>query len=74
MAYTLGVFVGAPHATFEDLFGEGCVMFCFTVPSFREMGNNVSELDVRARVQEICQGVRCLVCRGGVCHVFGFTI
>ncbi len=66
MAYTLVVLVEAPHATFEDLHGEGCAMFCFRVSSVREMGNDVSKLDICARVQEICKCVRCLVCRGGV--------
>jgi len=46
LAYTLVVLVGAAHATFEDLLGEGCVMFCFAVPGVREVGNNVSKLDV----------------------------
>jgi hypothetical protein len=41
-------------------------MFCFTVPCVREVVDYVSKLVVRARVHEICQGVRCLVWRGGV--------
>ena len=70
LANTLVVLVGAPRATFEDLFGEDCAMFCFTVSSVREVANDVSKLNVCARVQEICQGVRCLVWRGGVYPVF----
>ena len=69
-ANTLVVLVGAPRATFEDLFGEGFAMLCFTVPSVREVANVVSELNVCARVQAICQGVRCPVCRGGVYPFF----
>ena len=32
LANTLVILIGAQCATFEDLFGEGCAMFCFTVP------------------------------------------
>ena len=49
LANTLVVLVGTPRATFEDLFGEGCAMFCFTMPSVREVGNDVNKLEVSAR-------------------------
>jgi hypothetical protein len=50
LAYTLVALVGAPHTTFEELFSECCAMFCFSVPSVREVGDDVSELHVCACV------------------------
>ena len=50
LAYTLIVLVAAPHTTFEKLFSGCCAMFCFAVPSVREVGDDVSELYVCASV------------------------
>jgi len=73
LANTLVILIGAQCATFEDLFGEGCAMFCFTVPCVYEMANGVCKLSVCARVPEVCQGVYCQVCHGGVCLVSYFA-
>ena len=74
LAYTPVVHVGAPHPTFEELFGEGYAMFGFAVSCVPEVGNNVIELNVCARVKEICQGVRSLVWRGYVYMAFSFSL
>ena len=68
------VLVRAPHTACEELLDEGYAMFDFAVPGFQEVVNNVSELDVCARVKERCQGVRCLVWRGVAYLVLSFSL
>ena len=48
-------------------------MFGFNVTRVWEVVNDVREIYVRACVEELCQGVRCLVRCGGVYLGLTFT-